>query len=85
MSVEAGKHASFGTCGPPCTKSHWDVEVGGARGSEEMRSAKLVDVRQRFLVGGGRPFIVDVDPDRRSLLRVERWFISKARRESRVL
>ena len=85
MSKEAGKHASFGACGPPCTKSHWEVEVGGARGSEEMRSAKLVDVRQRFLVGGGRPFIVDVDPDRRSLLRVERWFISKARRESRVL
>ena len=59
--------------------------MGGARGSEEMRSAKLVDVRQRFLVGRGRPFIVDVDPERRSLLRVERWFISKARRESRVL
>ena len=50
-----------------------------------MRGAKLVDVRQRFLVGRGRPFIVDVDPERRSLLRVERWFISKARRESRVL
>ena len=31
-------------------QSHWEVTEGGARGSEGMRGAKLVDVhvRQRF-------------------------------------
>ena len=29
-------------------QSHWKVIEGGARGSEGIRGAKLVDVRQRF-------------------------------------
>ena len=48
------------------TVSHWEVEVGGTRGSAEVRGAELAGRSPSFLRRERAAVSVDVDPERRS-------------------